>query len=62
MDQPGGTWQQRWNASPAAGSTRAQWNKLNASWVGYDAANANGILNTGLFALVCADVLRPSLH
>ncbi|MCX4399412.1 site-specific integrase [Streptomyces sp. NBC_00264] len=62
LDQPGATWQQRWNATPAATSTGAQWNKLNARWVGYDAANANGILNTGLFALVCADVLRPSLH
>ncbi|XES00003.1 hypothetical protein HEP87_57700 [Streptomyces sp. S1D4-11] len=62
LDQPGATWQQRWNATPAATSTGAQWNKLNASWVGYNAANANGILNTGLFALVCADVLRPSLH
>ncbi|MFD5161792.1 hypothetical protein ACFWMJ_27550 [Streptomyces hawaiiensis] len=62
LDQPGSTWQQQWNASPAANATGAQWNKLNASWVGYDAANANGILNTGLFALVCADVLRPSLH
>ncbi|MFI6503182.1 hypothetical protein [Nonomuraea typhae] len=62
LKQPGDTWQQRWNASPAASGTGAQWNELNATWVGYNAANANGILNTGLFALVCADVLRPSLR
>lgn len=62
QDQPGATWQQRWNATPASSSTGAQWNKLSASWVSYGAANANGILNSGLFALVCADVLRPSLH
>ncbi|MEU1867854.1 site-specific integrase [Streptomyces gardneri] len=62
QDQPGDTWQQRWNASPAAGSTGAQWNKLAAGWTGYGAVNANGILNSGLFALVCAEVLRPSLH
>ncbi|MET9692967.1 site-specific integrase [Streptomyces sp. NPDC006514] len=62
QDQPGDTWQQRWNASPGANSTGSQWNKLAASWIGYGAVNGNGILNSGLFALVCADVLRPSLH
>lgn len=30
LDQPGATWQQRWNATPAATSTGAQWNKPNA--------------------------------
>ncbi|MFF7237734.1 tyrosine-type recombinase/integrase [Streptomyces collinus] len=62
QDHSGDTWQQRWNASPAASSTGSQWNKLAAGWTGYGAANANGILNSGLFALVCADVLRPSLR
>ncbi|MEU7225120.1 site-specific integrase [Streptomyces chrestomyceticus] len=61
QDQPGDTWQQRWNASAAASSTGSQWNKLAADWTGYEASNATAILNSGLFALVCADVLRPSL-
>lgn len=59
---PGDTWQQRWNASPAGSCTGSDWNKLAAGWTGYRAVNANGILNSGLLALVSAEVLRPSLH
>ncbi|MFJ5610622.1 site-specific integrase [Streptomyces sp. NPDC093221] len=62
QDQLGETWQQRWDASPAASSTRAQWNELSAGWTGYQAVNAGQILNSGLFALVCVDVIRPSLR
>ncbi|WP_344637713.1 site-specific integrase [Kitasatospora cystarginea] len=59
---PGDTWQQRWNASPAASCTGSEWNKRSAGWTGYGAANASGILNSGLLALVSAEVLRPSLR
>ncbi|UKD50795.1 site-specific integrase (plasmid) [Amycolatopsis sp. FU40] len=61
-EQPGDTWQQRWNASPAGSSTGEQWNKLAAGWIDYSASDAGRILNSGLFALVTADVLRPSLR
>ncbi|WP_256917442.1 tyrosine-type recombinase/integrase [Streptomyces hilarionis] len=58
---PGDSWQQRWNASPAAASG-VEWGRMAAEWI---AATSSGvtatIVGSGLVGLVLADVLRPSL-
>ncbi|MFF2078370.1 tyrosine-type recombinase/integrase [Kitasatospora sp. NPDC058162] len=62
QDQPGDTWQQRWNASPAATSTGSEWKTHAPGWTGHEVTRASETLGSGLLALVSADVLRPSLR
>ena len=59
---PGDTWQQRWEASPAAGRYKG-WSDSLVTW-----GLANGrkpghpTVASGLLLLTCADVIRPDLH
>ncbi|MGW1238489.1 tyrosine-type recombinase/integrase [Streptomyces bobili] len=59
---PGDTWQQRWEASPAAAAYKG-WADSLVAW-----GRANGrkpglaTLSGGLLVLTCADVIRPGLH
>ncbi|MFJ3798499.1 tyrosine-type recombinase/integrase [Streptomyces sp. NPDC090088] len=60
---PGDTWQQRWNASPAATVPGSQWSKLAPVWIGTSHEKAGRMaLTAGMLLLTCADVLRPSLE
>jgi len=54
--QPGDNWQQRWRASGA--EDQPDWRLL----VGADRAKPLPHLTSGLLALICADVIRPSLE
>ncbi len=54
--QPGDSWQQRWAASGA--EDQPDWRLL----VGVDRAKPLPHLTSGLLVLICADVIRPSLH
>jgi hypothetical protein len=58
---PGDTWQQRWLASGQEESPGADWARLPAGWLTARGESAHaGILGSGLFMLICADVIRPS--
>jgi integrase len=56
------TWQQRWLASGQEQSSGAEWARLPSDWLASRGESANaGVLSSGLFILICADVIRPSL-
>jgi len=60
---PGGTWQQRWNATGAEDSG-AGWKQDCAGWMdarGVHAGNRMDELSIGLILAVCADIVRPGL-
>ena len=58
---PGNTWQQRWLASGQEELSGAQWARLPTEWLTEQRESAHtGILGSGLFMLICADVIRPS--
>jgi hypothetical protein len=64
-DQPGATWQQRWIASGADAGGNAAWRELVMDWtrakqIGF-VEDSYLHLGSALRALVCGDVLRPSL-
>ncbi|MFI6494363.1 tyrosine-type recombinase/integrase [Streptomyces sp. NPDC050564] len=57
----GETWQQRWNASPGS-ATSAGWTDAPLAWgIAYGRKPQKAGLGSGLLALVCADVIRPSM-
>lgn len=57
----GDTWQQRWLASGQEELSGAQWARLPTEWLTAQGESAHtGILGSGLFMLICADVIRPS--
>lgn len=57
---PGGSWQQRWDASPVSSS--GSWQQSFVDWALTQGRKPGyGSANSGLLALICADVLRPSL-
>ena len=59
---PGADWQQRWLASGQEQSSGADWARLPSQWLTGRGESANaGVLSSGLFILICADVIRPSL-
>jgi integrase len=59
---PGTTWQRRWLASGQERSSGAEWARLPSDWLASRGESANaGMLSSGLFILICADVIRPSL-
>ncbi len=60
---PGISWQQRWMASEAEDQPGALWRSGAAAWLtaqGLPTSEAH--LATGLLALICGDVVRPSLR
>jgi hypothetical protein len=58
---PGETWQQRWLASGQEQASGAQWARLPTQWLTARGESAHtGVLGSGLFMLICADVIRPS--
>ena len=65
--QPGGTWQDRWNASGAGADGRADWRPPVVRWLLATGRIAEGnttagqTLGTGLMQLICGDVLRPGI-
>ncbi|MFG2416708.1 tyrosine-type recombinase/integrase [Streptomyces goshikiensis] len=59
---PGDTWQQRWNSSPAASSYDG-WREPAFAWaVAQNRLPGQTWSDAGLLALICADVVRPSLQ
>jgi hypothetical protein len=62
---PGGSWQQRWQATGAEDLPKEQWLQLPMQWresTGRSLAPANrDCYQAGLLMLVCADVIRPAL-
>lgn len=57
----GDTWQQRWNASPAA-ATSIGWTDAPRAWgISQGRKPQKAGLGAGLLALVCADAIRPSI-
>ncbi|WP_406191781.1 site-specific integrase [Streptomyces sp. NBC_01017] len=66
-DQPGDTWQQRWSAGGAeATAGTAAWRALVMDWIRSKEIGfvEDSYLHLGgaLRTLICADVIRPSLH
>lgn len=58
----GATWQQRWQVSGQEQTSGAEWARLPTDWLISRGESANaGVLSSGLFILICADVIRPSL-
>ncbi len=66
-DQPGATWQQRWNASGAEQAGRADWISLPVAWDEQtngrtrQVSSATAELKCGIMMLICGDIIRPSL-
>ncbi|MGX4690733.1 tyrosine-type recombinase/integrase [Streptomyces sp. JNUCC 63] len=59
---PGDTWQQRWEASPAAVAYEG-WTEELVTWARTNGrGSVHGAVKAGMLALICADVVRPSLH
>ena len=61
--QPGVNWQQRWLASGVEHNDGKYWRESAATWlrgVGDDTHEPD--LSTGLLALLCGDVIRPSVR
>jgi hypothetical protein len=58
---PGDTWQQRWLASGAQEAGVLWTNEPLSWWEGRDRRCSKGLLQTGLVAVLCADVFRPDL-
>lgn len=61
LTQPGSGWQQRWRASGVETQPRLDWTEPVADWSGRSGRADRSDLNLALRALMCADVLRPSL-
>jgi hypothetical protein len=59
---PGTTWQQRWLASGAQESGAEWTNEPLSWWQGRDGRCNRDLLQTGLVAVLCADVFRPGLE
>ncbi|MEY9842937.1 tyrosine-type recombinase/integrase [Streptacidiphilus sp. EB103A] len=58
---PGSSWQQRWENSPASASYDG-WQQHIQTWAATQGRKpSRGTLHSGLLALICADVIRPSL-
>ena len=66
FDQPGGTWQQRWEASGANAAGNADWWKPMLAWArphkSHGSVSTSSNLRVCALMLVCADVIRPSLE
>ncbi|MGH2705522.1 MAG: hypothetical protein ACRDJ4_10640 [Actinomycetota bacterium] len=63
VDQPGETWQERWQAS-GADAAGATWRQLSTKWLhdrGRHAEWRQGALTGAVVVAICADVVRPSL-
>ncbi len=62
---PGGSWQQRWQATGAEDLPKEEWLQLPMQWresTGRSLAPVNrDCYQTGLLMLICADVIRPAL-
>ena len=61
---PGGTWQQRWEASQAEDHPGSSWVQLPLRWLqdnGLRASSDDNDLSSGLLMLICGDVIRPGL-
>ncbi|MQS16820.1 site-specific integrase [Streptomyces kaniharaensis] len=59
---PGTTWQQRWNASPASVSYDG-WREPVFAWAAaHGRPPGRAWSDAGLLALICADVIRPSMQ
>ncbi|MFF0627818.1 hypothetical protein [Streptomyces sp. NPDC004296] len=57
----GETWQQRWNTSPGS-ATSVGWTEAPLAWgIAHGRKPQKAGLGSGLLALVCADVIRPSM-
>ncbi len=62
--QPGGTWQQRWLASGAETAGPA-WKQACTPWLderGVHVGQRLDLLSIGLNLMVCADLVRPTVH
>ncbi len=65
--QPGGTWQDRWNASGAGADGAIDWRPPVVRWlkdtgrIAADNTSVGGTLGMGLLQLICGDVLRPAI-
>lgn len=58
---PGASWQQRWLASGQEARSGADWELLPRQWLTrHGLPDGRGALSSGLFMLMCADVIRPS--
>lgn len=58
---PGSSWQQRWLASGQETLSGADWELLPRPWLTrHGLPDGRGALSSGLFMLMCADVIRPS--
>ncbi|MET7436400.1 tyrosine-type recombinase/integrase [Streptomyces sp. NPDC005496] len=56
---PGETWQERWQASPAAGAVES-WLEQIQQWAqGAGRKPSGATMHAALLALICADVIRP---
>jgi len=60
--QPGQTWQARWLASGAEDEPGADWRALVAGVHVEDPQRAYADLGPGLLAVICADLVRPSIR
>ena len=65
--QPGGSWQERWNASGAGDDGRADWRRAavaslsGPAGLGQREERIFSVLGKGMAQLIAADVIRPSL-
>jgi integrase len=66
-DQPGHTWQQRWQASGGDAAGNLAWRGLAARWLRHKGWASKDpqydfvMLGRGMLALICGDVIRPTL-
>src|ERR1035441_3372670 len=61
---PGGTWQQRWEASGSEDHPGSSWAGLPLGWLrdnGLAASSDDNDLSSGLLMLICGDVIRPRM-
>jgi integrase len=70
QEQPGGTWQERWEGSGAGTDGRTDWRTAALAWltrtgrIAQDsnfAVHAAHAVGSGLLQLICGDVIRPSI-
>ncbi len=59
--QPGRTWQDRWMAAGAEAEPGTDWRALVTGATVTDPHRARADLGPGLLAMICADLLRPSI-
>jgi integrase len=66
--QPGGCWQQRWVSSGADAAGNLAWRDLPTRWLraagkGHQDPKGDYVMfSTGLYLMICADAIRPSLN